>query len=160
MSCDIGNDLLDLMNKFRLLGQKYKHFRELSQAEFCMLMTIGQTVMIKKKENIENKAAAGITTTEIVNILGTSLSAASKLLRSIEKKGYIKREACHKDRRLTYIFLSEKGKDVLKDQKAKVDELMNSIIEKMGRENMMQLRDLTAQVYEIMKEEMEVRAKS
>lgn len=156
MSSEIGNELFSIMNKFRLLNQKYKHFGELSQAEFCMLMTIGRTV---EEKQIEDETVIGVTTTELVSILGTSLSAASKLLRSIEKKGYIERTAHPKDRRVSYILLSEKGKAVLKHQKEKRDKLMDSIIKKMGEKNMLELKRLMTQAYKIMKEEMEARSK-
>lgn len=154
MDCELGSEFFALMNKFRLLNQKYKHFGELSQAEFCMLLTIGVTV---EKKQTEKRPVKGITTTEIVKILGTSLSAASKLLRSVEEKGYIERVAHPKDRRVTYILLSKKGDAILKQQGEKRDKIMASIIEKMGKENVLQLRSLLEQVYEIMKEEMEAR---
>ncbi len=151
MDCEIGSEIFTLMNKFRLLHQKYKYFGELSQAEFCMLFTIGVTV---KERRMEDETVMGITTTEIVKILGTSLSAASKQLRSIEEKGYIERIAHPKDRRITYILLSEKGNAVLSQQKEKRDQLGASIIKKMGKERVLQLRNLMEQIYEIMKEEL------
>ena len=156
MSYDIGTDLFHLMNKFRVLNQKYKSFGELSHSEFFILLTIGQTMMEKR---INEKETPGITTTEIVKILGTSLSAGSKLLRSVEEKGCIERIAHPKDRRVTYILLSEKGKKILKEQEEECNVLMASIVEKVGRDNMIQLKSLIEQVYEIIREEMEEKKK-
>ena len=70
MSCgnNIGTDLFDLINKFRLLNQKYKNAGELSHAEFFVLVTIAKTMMEKQMDKAEmaEKEISGITTTEIV----------------------------------------------------------------------------------------------
>ena len=53
MSCgnNIGTDLFDLINKFRLLNQKYKNAGELSHAEFFVLVTIAKTMMEKQMDH-------------------------------------------------------------------------------------------------------------
>lgn len=163
MSCgnNIGTDLFDLINKFRLLNQKYKNAGELSHAEFFVLVTIAKTMMEKQMDKAEmaEKEISGITTTEIVKTLGTSLSAGSKLLRSVEEKGYIERAAHPKDRRVTYILLSEKGNAILKKQMKECDALMDSVVEKVGEDHMIQLKKLLEQVYETIREEMEAKNK-
>lgn len=168
MSCgnNIGTDLFDLINKFRLLNQKYKNAGELSHAEFFVLMTIAKTMMEKQmsekeiqEREMHEKEMSGITTTEIVKTLGTSLSAGSKLLRSVEEKGYIERAAHPKDRRVTYILLSEKGDAILKKQMKECDALMDSVVERVGKDNMIQLKNLLEQVYETIREEMEAKNK-
>lgn len=163
MSCgnNIGTDLFDLINKFRLLNQKYKNAGELSHAEFFVLVTIAKTMMEKQMDKAEmaEKEISGITTTEIVKTLGTSLSAGSKLLRSVEEKGYIERAAHPKDRRVTYILLSEKGNAILKKQMKECDALMDSVVEKVGKDHMIQLKKLLEQVYETIREEMEAKNK-
>ena len=163
MSCgnNIGTDLFDLINKFRLLNQKYKNAGELSHAEFFVLVTIAKTMMEKQMDKAEmaEKEISGITTTEIVKTLGTSLSAGSKLLRSVEEKGYIERAAHPKDRRVTYILLSEKGNAILKKQMKECDALMDSVVEKVGKDHMIQLKKLLEQVYETIREEMEAKIK-
>lgn len=156
MSYEVGTELFDLMNKFRLLNQKFRYYGELSRAEFFILMTVGHTAMERQREG---KEVIGITTTEIVKILGTSLSAASKLLHVVEEKGYIERTAHPKDRRVTYILLSEKGNAILKEQEKRCAALMFSVIEKVGKDNMVQLKNLLEQVYETLREEMEVKKK-
>ena len=163
MSCgnNIGTDLFDLINKFRLLNQKYKNAGELSHAEFFVLVTIAKTMMEKQMDKAEmaEKEISGITTTEIVKTLGTSLSAGSKLLRSVEEKGYIERAAHPKDRRVTYILLSEKGNAILKKQMKEWEALMDSVVEKVGKDHMIQLKKLLEQVYETIREEMEAKNK-
>ena len=60
---------------------------------------------------------------------------------------------------MTYILLSEKGNAILKKQMKECDALMDSVVEKVGKDHMIQLKKLLEQVYETIREEMEAKNK-
>ncbi|MFA9463238.1 MAG: MarR family winged helix-turn-helix transcriptional regulator [Velocimicrobium sp.] len=151
----LTSELLSLMYRMRLLTKKTHHIPELPHAEFCMIMAIA-----KRTEHEEDKLEPGITVSELVEELGTTLPAGSKLLRNIEQKGLIERISNDRDRRVTYLRLSKKGLDNLKKQIQARDQMMEHIVCKMGEENMNVLLVQLQNLYSILKEEMEERQKN
>ena len=147
----LTSEFLSIMYRMKLLTRK-KHSIEmdLPHAEFCMIMAIA-----KCNEHEQNKAKPGITVSEVVEELGTTLPAGSKLLRNVEQKGLIERIANVQDRRVTYVQLSQKGRDILKKQVLARDKMMENIVLKMGEENMEILLSQLQMLYQIVKEEME-----
>ncbi|MTI68700.1 MAG: MarR family transcriptional regulator [Firmicutes bacterium] len=53
-----------------------------------------------------------LTMKEIANLIGRDKSTVTPLVNKLVKLGYIKKEKCQKDRRLTYITLSNKGIEI------------------------------------------------
>ncbi|MTI67247.1 MAG: MarR family transcriptional regulator [Firmicutes bacterium] len=53
-----------------------------------------------------------LTMKEIANLIGRDKSTVTPLVNKLVKLGYIKKEKCQKDRRLTYITLSNKGVEI------------------------------------------------
>ncbi len=147
----LTSEFMSIMYRMRLLTKK-KHSiaSDLPHAEFCMIMSIA-----KCNEQKQNEAKPGITVSELVEELGTTLPAGSKLLRNVEKKGLIERIANEKDRRVTYLRLSEKGNESLRKQVQARDKMMEEIVLKMGEENMEILLSQLQILYKILKEEME-----
>lgn len=151
MTKDITSDFLEVLNKIRILKHKQKKFIELPTAEFFMLILIADGIQNNKNQ----KQDYGVTTSELADAMKCSMSAVSKLVRTMEGKGYIKRIENARDRRITYLILTEKGKETLKRARKERDLLMKSFVEKMGEEDLIMLTKLLKNVYEIMKEEME-----
>ncbi len=147
----LTSEFLSIMYRMKLLTRK-KHSMaiDLPHAEFCMIISIA-----KCNEQRQNKEIPGITVSELVEELGTTLPAGSKLLRNVEQKGLIERIANTQDRRVTYLRLSDKGNQILKQQVQARDEMMEDIVLKMGEENMEILLAQLQRLYQIVKEEME-----
>lgn len=147
---ELTSEFMSIMYRMRLLGKK-KHFEsEISPAEFCAIIAIAK---YNKKE--EGKDQVDITVSELVEKLGSSLPAVSKLLRSIEQKGLIERTVNHSDRRVTNIVLSDEGKKLLDQQIKARDAMMEHIVQEMGEENMRMLLTQMQNLYTILKSEVE-----
>ena len=97
----------------------------------------------------------GVTASEILEDMECSMSAVSKLTRILEEKGYLCRINSKEDRRITYLILSEKGKEMLHKANEKRKISFNHIVTEMGEENMKELIELLEKVYDIMSREME-----
>ncbi|MEG1458882.1 MAG: MarR family transcriptional regulator [Acetivibrio sp.] len=146
----LTNEFLSIMYRMRMLNKKGHGSKEVPPAEFCMILAIE-----KSMQRMKDSTKPGITISEMVEEMGTSLPAGSKLLRSIEKKGLIERIVNEKDRRVTYLRLSQKGHEILEKQIAARDFMMEGIVSKMGEDNMKMLLLQMQNLYTILKEEME-----
>ena len=67
--------------------------------------------------------------------------AVSRTLRSLEEKNYVERMVCEGDRRNVYVRVTEEGKEVLNECNRILSELLKSVTEKMGEEDMNRLID-------------------
>ena len=63
----------------------------------------------------------------------------SRTLRSLEEKNYVERMVCEGDRRNVYVRVTEEGKEVLNECNRILSELLKSVTEKMGEEDMNRL---------------------
>ena len=65
--------------------------------------------------------------------------AVSRTLRSLEEKNYVERMVCEGDRRNVYVRVTEEGKEILNECNRILSELLKSVTEKMGEEDMNRL---------------------
>ena len=69
---------------------------------------------------------------ELVEMLGLTASNTSKVIRSIEDKGFIERQLGSEDKRQMYFTLNKKGKDLIESIKCRemiLPQLLSDIIE-------------------------------
>ncbi len=151
-----AKDFIAIMNKFRLLGKKINNSMELSSAEFCVILAI---VECTKRKQIEKEAESGVTISEMAAEMGSSMPAASKLLRSMEEKELVERVESKTDRRVTYIKVSPKGLETFNMEKKKQKLIMEKIICSMGEENMKVLLTQLQNLYKYTLQEMEAQKK-
>lgn len=74
-----------------------------------------------------------LTSGEIAGLLGLTTSNTSKVIRSVENKGLIKRYLGNKDKRQMYFSITSAGKEKLtaiKCNTLEIPELLRSIVEK------------------------------
>jgi Transcriptional regulators len=70
---------------------------------------------------------------EIAVNLGLTNSNASKVIRSVEEKGFIERRLGKEDKRQMYFVLSDAGKKKLKEIKAADGEIRGVLMEIIGK---------------------------
>lgn len=88
----------------------------------------------------------------LVDVSHTTMSAASKKISILEKKGLISRRNSETDRRNVYITLTDQGKMICKQEKERKHAWMEHVIERMGEEDMLQLVMLSNRMLDIMEE--------
>ena len=77
------------------------------------------------------KAHHRLSSGEIAEQLGLSNSNTSKVIRSVEDKGYIERNLGDCDKRQMYFSLTEEGKKILKEMECcniEIPELLRSVL--------------------------------
>ena len=107
----------------------------------------------EKHTGAENTETPGITVTQLAHRLSISNPAASKMLRGLEEKGYIRRLPDPEDRRITYIALSPEGSQILDRARRQADQLADNLVSRMGKEEMEELLRLCRKLADLMEED-------
>lgn len=84
-------------------------------------------------------------------------TAVSRSLKSLEERELIVRTLCNQDRRVTYVDITPKGEEVLKNADQIMDEFTNAIFEKMGDDNLSELTNYLNKLFIIARDEIEKR---
>ena len=75
--------------------------------------------------------AESLTSGELSSLLGLTCSNTSKVISSVERKGFVKRLLGTKDKRQMYFSLTEEGKKILKEMECcniEIPELLRSVL--------------------------------
>ena len=98
------------------------------------------------------KYPEGITMRRIADVSHMTMSAVSKKISILEKKGLVTRRNSETDRRNVYITLTEQGKMICKQEKERKHAWMEKVVERMGEEDMLQMITLSNRMFDIMEE--------
>ena len=120
-----------------------------SRGEFFMLHKISHLI----RNSQEEKPGAKITDLSVAAEM--SKPAVSQMLNSLEKKGLIERIMTKTDRRVVYVKLTDSGKTQLEKIAQKMDELMDQIVEELGKEDTAELARLLDKLYIILEKTQE-----
>lgn len=99
-----------------------------------------------------NEKEAGVSVTHVTELMKCSMPGVSRTLKKLEEKGYIERGIDKKDRRNTYVTITQAGKDEVDKLENILQDFGDDIIEKMGKEDVEQLIDLLDKLYVITEE--------
>ena len=92
----------------------------------------------------------GMTPGELSDILNVGSGRIGNLLHDLEETGYISRESDCFDKRKTIVVLTEKGKDYVVTQGKILQQLLDALITRIGKNEFNQFLDLYAQIAEIL----------
>lgn len=140
---------LELMH----VGQRFRrlhHFNvggKLSQQTFFMLETLA-------KFRQKNPQSQGAYASQVAGLMHISPQAMSRLLKTMEERGYIERHIDREDRRNTLITMTPTGEEVHQQQQAYMIELMERVIGRMGTEDMQLLLRLLGKLVDTMEGEL------
>ncbi len=138
-----------LMNAFhRIRRVKVSAMMEVSQSEFFALQMIFQCQQ-------DNPQREGIYVSELAEKLRIASSQTSRMLRGLEERQLIGRSIDTKDRRNTYVFLTEKGQEECQRAKERLMAYMKCVWEEMGEDRMRELIGLCNELADIMESELE-----
>ena len=119
-------------------------FTGLRKSEFVMLEII-------EREN--GNREQGVLASDIAKRLRITAPAVSKMLRSMEEKGYVERRVNEKDRRNTRVSITPDGKEAEQQVRRQMQEFITGVIERLGEDRTKEMILLMNQYTEIMQEE-------
>ncbi len=122
---------------------------KLSQTEYLVIY------FVRKHGEYDGDCNNGVNVTSLSEVLGVSTPAVSRILRTLEEKGFIKRITNSKNRRETHISLTENGREIYFRDREIASSLYKAVEEKMGKEEIKELVRLSTSFNRIMGEELE-----
>ena len=115
------------MNKFRNFTQIMYSFGNLDYSKFLNNCSkVEYVVLLKIEEYMEENDVDYVNVTKVSEMLNVSTPAISRVLKSLENKKYIIRNVDIFCRRNTHVKLTELGKEELKNNNDKLNEIFDS----------------------------------
>lgn len=140
---DLQEQLITAQHRFMNMHRDLC-FTGLRKSEFVMLEII-------EREN--GNREQGVLASDIAKRLRITAPAVSKMLRSMEEKGYVERRVDEKDRRNTRVSITPDGKEAEQQVRRQMQEFITGVIERLGEERTKELIHLMNRYTEIMQEE-------
>lgn len=128
----------------------YRILPEISQSDFCLL-----TKLMYVRENQEGRQ--GIKVSELAKKLEVSVPSVSRTLNHLEKKGYVMRYEDKKDRRITYVCLTEQGSSILEEVDAVMRDYWGTVLSQMKLSTVELLMGAIDEFYEVAEAELKKR---
>lgn len=95
----------------------------------------------------------GIYVSEMAQNLRIASSQTSRMLRGLEERNLICRKVDDKDRRNTYVFLTEEGKQICQKTQDSIKSYMERVLKSMGEERVEELISLCNELADVMERE-------
>lgn len=147
MRAEQTEELVEKVFRFnKLLFQRMDKVMGSSHGEFKMLGVINKEMEALKEQG---KDIPGVTVSKLSACLMHSKPATSKMLNTLEEKGYIERITTKADRRAVYIRLTESGQQRINRIKGQMDYFTNSFLEELGEEDTKGLIRILDHMYEV-----------
>ncbi len=89
---------------------------------------------------------AGLTHSEIADKLNISPAATTKVIKRLEKNGYLERRSDEHDERISRVFLREEGREIIEDIRKSFRRLDNKTFEGFSDKDLDQFRDYLNQI--------------
>lgn len=138
-----------IMHAFQRIGRvNVSSIMEVTPGEFFVLQII-------EKYSREHPQEEGIYVSQIARMAKVASSQVSRTLKNLENQNLIQRSVDAKDRRNTYVFLTEEGKNTSKRIQLRMDQYVGRVIEAMGEEQVNKLVRLCNQMADVMEQELQ-----
>lgn len=142
---EIGSIFIRIVNKYRMIDEFPRYFET---ADVFLHMAEIQTILaIGKNEDVN--------VTNLAKFEGITKGAVSQMIKKLVKKGLVIKNVSFKTENEVVLRLTEKGKDVFKEQQQYNDflnERIAAIISKMPKETINGLVDLSFDLETLFKE--------
>lgn len=148
MKKEYTKKMMCLTHKIKLFHSRMRTNEELTDAEFVVLIAIAE-----KSRTEKNGKMMSASTSDVAKHMGATLPAASKMIRNLSIKGYVRQVPGEFDRRVTQLALTDKGNSILKESFQKRHVIMTKVFEQFGEEKTGQLIDLLAELTDLLEKE-------
>ncbi len=142
--------LITALHHFKVLVSQLKPQGEMTFGEFCVMSMIDQ-----ETESTNHK----LTPTRLNELLGTKKPATSRILTVLEKRGFVVKTCDENDHRMSYLELTNLGRQVLSQEREEFHKLVNRITARLGNEDIEQITSTLSRLSDILEDEIEVATK-
>ena len=143
--------LFKIFHRFHQLQRSDLMPEEISRNDFATLMCI---------EHVGNKSESfAVSISTLAKALMVSTPAVSRTIRGLEERGLVLREIDTKDRRNTFVKITDRGKNILRLSEQKMNDFTSTVMKNMKQEDMERLLEYLEQFLDTACEELERRKK-
>ena len=129
VSKDKSKELLSAITRINKLAHNGFRRKNMPNREFMLLKTIKY---LKNNECNDDYSSKGVKASDLSKFLSITKPAISKLINTLEEKGYVERITDKSDRRVVYINITENGEKILEEETKMFEEFTQKIVAKMG----------------------------
>ena len=120
----------NLMQEMYAIGKRLEEMKIFHRA-----MPFNNTEMQMMREIIAAKERGSrVISSGLAKLLGITRSAVSQMVKKLESKGVVRRVPDSRDKKIAYIELSDKARSIYEESRARVNGLLERIVEKLGEE--------------------------
>lgn len=120
----------NLMQEMYAIGKRLEELKIFHRA-----MPFNNTEMQMMREIIAAKERGSrVISSGLAKLLGITRSAVSQMVKKLEAKGVVRRVPDSRDKKIAYIELSDKARSIYEESRARVNGLLERIVEKLGEE--------------------------
>jgi DNA-binding MarR family transcriptional regulator len=145
--------LLITLENIKRLTPRPQSSDAVPHGEFVTMFVLHAAMKKQEAEELEGGGKPpGLMVSKLSELLQVSRPTASQMVSTLEDKGYIERVMSATDRRVIYIWLTEKGQTAFGSRMDRYSDALSEIIEKVGREEIDQLILTCARLQEVVNE--------
>lgn len=145
------SEFMKVFHRFRRLNIASIMPSDITPMEFQLLMSVQEVGEQQGNTNVRVSAAC--------HNMRASNAAVSRMLRILEEKELVYREVDAKDRRNTYIRLTEKGNRTCNEVQESMKHFIEAIFRQLGEENIEKIIELMNRMYDLAEKEIALRKK-
>lgn len=145
VSKDKSKELLSAITRINKLAHNGFRKKNMPNREFMFLKTIKY---LKNGEGISEYSSKGVKASDLSKFLSITKPAISKLINTLEEKGFVERITDKSDRRVVYINITKNGEQILAEETKMFEEFTHRIVEKMGEEDTDEMIRLFKKMYD------------
>jgi DNA-binding MarR family transcriptional regulator len=152
MDRSLKEELVQTMHRIKKVGMSRSTGFDIHRGDLIVMQAIAEN---------SSHPETSVYVSDIQSKLYITKPAVSQILNALEKKGYVSREIDKNDRRKIAVTLTPKGQEILKQMRADADQMLETVISRLGEENtrqMIRLFTLMADISEDLKREEELKA--
>ncbi|WP_195251144.1 MarR family winged helix-turn-helix transcriptional regulator [Romboutsia sp. 1001713B170207_170306_H8] len=155
---DKSRELLSVITRINKLTHHGFRKRTMPNREFMLLKAIN---CLKDHNNSNGQFFKGVKASDLSKYSMITKPAISKLINTLEEKGFVERVADKSDRRVVYVNLTNSGEEILIKENQMFEEFTQKVVEKMGEKDTDEMIRLFKKMYdsivEIKKENQELK---
>ncbi|MCD8132617.1 MAG: hypothetical protein LUE19_02030 [Clostridiales bacterium] len=121
-------------------------FRDISMADYMILAKLGHRMGFNNPET-------RVYLSEISKELDRPINRISQMVQNLQDKGYVYWEHDQEQRKGTYIYISETGREAMIRQQEILRKYYGNVVERLGQETVVQILDMMLQLETVMEEE-------
>ena len=125
VSKDKSKELLSAITRINKLANNGFRKKNMPNREFMFLKTIKY---LKNGEGISEYSSKGVKASDLSKFLSITKPAISKLINTLEEKGFVERITDKSDRRVVYINITKNGEQILAEETKMFEEFTHRII--------------------------------